>query len=133
MHRAFEAAIRLALPALCITDGTKPPCSHSCERVQENDLFINCHPTISVSYGTKTTRKPALLLRFCGSLALRFAIRQLTALLFHEPPRNTRLEPSTFTLNMFKNVFSELERVGKLRESQQWRNVLLIIVPAPDL
>jgi hypothetical protein len=94
-------AIRLALPALCICDGTKPSYSHSGERVQENDLFINCHPTRSVSYGTKTTRKPALLLRLSGSLALRLAIRQLTALLFHEPPRNTRNVPSIISLFHF--------------------------------
>jgi len=34
-----------------------------------------------------------LLLRFDGSLLLRFAERQLSASLFQEPPRTTRLEP----------------------------------------
>ena len=34
-----------------------------------------------------------LLLRLDGSLLLRFAERQLLALLFHEPPRKTRVDP----------------------------------------
>ena len=34
-----------------------------------------------------------LLLRFVGSLLLRFAERQLIALLFQDPPRKTREEP----------------------------------------
>ena len=38
-------------------------------------------------------RKPLLLLRLSGLLLLRFAARALFALLFHEPPRNTRLLP----------------------------------------
>ena len=38
-----------------------------------------------------TQRKPMLLLAFVGVLLLRFAHRALLALLFHEPPRNTRL------------------------------------------
>jgi hypothetical protein len=35
-------------------------------------------------------RNPMLLLRLSGVLLLRFAERRLLALLFHEPPRNTR-------------------------------------------
>jgi hypothetical protein len=38
-------------------------------------------------------RKPRLLFRLSGELLLRFAERQLFALLFHEPPRLTRFEP----------------------------------------
>jgi hypothetical protein len=42
---------------------------------------------------THTARKPLLLFVFVGSLLFRFADRQLTGLLFQEPPRNTRFEP----------------------------------------
>ena len=38
-------------------------------------------------------RKPILLLRLSGVLLLRLATRTLAGLLFHEPPRITRLEP----------------------------------------
>jgi len=38
-------------------------------------------------------RKPRLLLRFDGWFLLRYAERQLSASLFQEPPRITRLEP----------------------------------------
>ena len=40
---------------------------------------------------TTTTRKPLLLLRLSGLFLLRLAARQFLGLLFHEPPRNTRL------------------------------------------
>ena len=40
-----------------------------------------------------TRRNPRLSLRLPGSFLLRFADRQLTALLFHPPPRMTRFEP----------------------------------------
>src|SRR5262245_42819684 len=40
-----------------------------------------------------TRRNPRLSLRLPGSSLLRFADRQLTALLFHPPPRLTRFEP----------------------------------------
>jgi hypothetical protein len=39
------------------------------------------------------TRKSRLLLRLSGELLLRFAQRQLDALLFQLPPRLTRFEP----------------------------------------
>lgn len=39
-------------------------------------------------------RKPTLLLRLSGLLLLRLAARTFCGLLFHDPPRNTRLEPS---------------------------------------
>lgn len=42
----------------------------------------------------RATRKPRLLFRFVGVFLLRFAERQLFALLFQLPPRMTRLEPS---------------------------------------
>jgi hypothetical protein len=35
-----------------------------------------------------------LLLRLSGSLLLRYVERQLSALLFHEPPRKTREDPA---------------------------------------
>ena len=38
-------------------------------------------------------RKPRLLLRLPGLFLLRFAERAFSAVLFHEPPRITRLEP----------------------------------------
>ena len=47
----------------------------------------------------RATRKPRLLLRFVGLLLLRFAERQLDALLFQLPPRITRLEPAQFDLS----------------------------------
>jgi hypothetical protein len=54
-------------------------------------------PAIPLSYGTNTIRKPMLLLWLPGSLLLRLDVRQLTALLFHEPPRSTRFVPSIIT------------------------------------
>jgi hypothetical protein len=45
-------------------------------------------------------RKPRLSLRLPGEFLLRFADRQLTALLFQPPPRFTRFEPfSAFNPN----------------------------------
>jgi hypothetical protein len=41
-----------------------------------------------------TTRNPTLLFRLSGSFLLRFAQRALSALLFQEPPRNTRARSS---------------------------------------
>lgn len=38
-----------------------------------------------------TTRKPLLLLRFDGWLLFRYTARTLLELLFHEPPRSTRM------------------------------------------
>ena len=38
-----------------------------------------------------TTRKPILLLRLSGLLLLREAERQFSGLLFHEPPRSSRV------------------------------------------
>jgi hypothetical protein len=66
------------------------------ERV--NNLFSNGYPAMFVSYGTKTTRKPTLLLRLWGLLLLRFTGVHHSALLFHEPPRITRFEPTIITL-----------------------------------
>jgi hypothetical protein len=57
------------------------------------NLVSGGHPAIPMSYGTNTRRKPMLLLRLSGLLLLRFADRQLMALLFQLPPRNTRFEP----------------------------------------
>ena len=44
--------------------------------------------------GDTATRNPLLLFVFVGSLLLRFADRQFLALLFQEPPRNTREPPN---------------------------------------
>ena len=43
--------------------------------------------------GATATRKPRLLFRLSGEFLLRFADRQLEALLFQPPPRFTRIEP----------------------------------------
>ena len=48
----------------------------------------NCKTDQDVS--PSSTRNPLLLLRLSGVLLLRFAERKFVALLFHEPPRNTR-------------------------------------------
>ena len=40
--------------------------------------------------GARAKRNPMLLFRLSGVLLLRFAERQLIALLFHDPPRSTR-------------------------------------------
>lgn len=58
------------------------------------NLFSGSPPTLPMSYGTNTRRKPTLLLRLPGLALLRFAERQFCALLFQLPPRNTRFEPS---------------------------------------
>jgi hypothetical protein len=59
---------------------------------QEQDIFLfsDSYPTLSMSCGRQTTRKPALLLRLSGVLLLRKAERLFCPLLFHEPPRKTR-------------------------------------------
>ena len=46
----------------------------------------------------RASRKPMLLLRLSGSFLLRLAERTLLALLFQDPPRNTRRKLSTITL-----------------------------------
>ena len=53
-----------------------------------------------------TTRNPLLLLRLSGLLLLRLADRQFVGLLFHEPPRNTRLAPYSFRPRHVYRVFS---------------------------
>ena len=44
----------------------------------------------SVGRECSTTRNPMLLFRLSGALSLRYAERQLSALLFHDPPRRRR-------------------------------------------
>jgi len=61
---------------------------------RDTNLFSGSRPTLPVSYGTNTRRKPILSLRFSGLSLLRFAERQFCALLFQLPPRLTRFEPS---------------------------------------
>ena len=58
------------------------------------NLFRGSHPTLLLSYGTKTKRKPMLLCRLSGLLLFRVADRQFSALLFQLPPRITRFEPT---------------------------------------
>lgn len=41
----------------------------------------------------RASRKPLFVLRFAGSLLLRFAVRQFAASLFQLPPRSTRFWP----------------------------------------
>lgn len=47
----------------------------------------------SGEYTVLASRNPRLLLLLPGLLLLRLAARTLAGLLFHEPPRLTRLEP----------------------------------------
>jgi hypothetical protein len=83
-------------------------------------LFSSSHPALLMSYGTKTRRKPMLLLRLSGLFLLRFATRQFSGLLFQLPPRITRFEPSIHALFLFKRpsrrvLFAEMplhRRVG---------------------
>ncbi len=65
---------------------------------RDSNLFSGSRPTLPVSYGTNTRRKPILLLRLPGSLLLRLAERQFCALLFQLPPRSTRFEPMIVAL-----------------------------------
>jgi hypothetical protein len=66
----------------------------ACYGERDTNLFSGSHPTIPMSYGTNTRRKPQLLLRLSGVLLLRLAERQFCPLLFQQPPRKTRFEPS---------------------------------------
>jgi len=68
---------------------------------RDGNLFSGSHPALPMSYGTKTRRKPTLLLRLAGLALLRFAERQFGALLFQLPPRNTRPEPTIAALISF--------------------------------
>ena len=54
-----------------------------------------CHPLRHAF--KRAGRKPRLLLRLAGSFLLRFAERQLKALLFQLPPRLTRLDEPHLT------------------------------------
>jgi len=53
---------------------------------------------IMLSWG-QTSRKPVLSLRLAGLFLLRLAERQFLALLFQDPPRNTRKAPQDETPN----------------------------------
>jgi hypothetical protein len=50
-------------------------------------------------------RKPVLLSRLFGLLLLRLATRTFCGLLFHDPPRNTRLEPLAERPNRYYLLF----------------------------
>lgn len=57
----------------------------------------SCTPAASMNaaalaVSVLATRKPRLLFRFVGVFLLRLAERRFCGLLFHEPPRLTRLE-----------------------------------------
>jgi len=78
-----------------------------------------------------TRRKPTLSLRLPGAFLLRFADRQLTALLFQPPPRMTRFEPvSAVTLivlyrkraSIGKELSPRFERIGVQRVTDHARN-----------
>lgn len=75
-------------------------------------LFSGSHPALLMSYGTKTRRKPLLLLRLSGLLLLRFATRQFSGLLFQLPPRITRFEPSMHALFLFKRLKKRVLSAG---------------------
>ena len=81
---------------------------------------VQCMPSgLPLSWGERATRKPLLLLRFSGVLLLRFATRQLSALLFQLPPRSTRFEPlRRLTFERQKYVFSECPAVGMRHKSK---------------
>ena len=86
----------------------------------DNNLFSGSRPTLPMSYGMNTRRKPLLLLRLAGLLLLRLAQRQFCALLFQLPPRNTRFEPSIdalFKLNIFNYFFSKFFSVSMFCKS----------------
>jgi hypothetical protein len=87
----FETALRLFLPMPGIAGGSFCPDAY---RGGVINLFRGSHPTLLLSYGTKTRRKPMLLFRLSGVLLLRLADRQFSALLFQLPPRITRFEPT---------------------------------------
>ncbi|MGH9845338.1 MAG: hypothetical protein ACREEM_42030 [Blastocatellia bacterium] len=74
-------------------DGHGPGLMHA-------DAVRKPRPTGTSGGEALTRRKPRLSLRLPGGSLLRFADRQLTALLFQPPPRLTRFEPvSAVTLN----------------------------------
>ena len=87
----FETAILLVLPMPGMYGGTFCPVPYRGGVIY---LFRGCHPTLLLSYGTKTRRKPILLFRLSGLLLFRLADRQFSALLFQLPPRITRFEPT---------------------------------------
>ena len=83
-----------------------------CKPERDNGLFINGNPSLFLSYGTKTTRKPTLLLRLLGFQLLRLATRQFVELLFQLPPRITRLEPSANALTFVVYPLPKPKRIG---------------------
>ena len=91
----FETANLLVLPMPGMAGGTICPEGY---RGGVINLFRGSHPTLLLSYGTKTRRKPMLLFRLSGLLLLRLADRQFSELLFQLPPRFTRFEPTTDAL-----------------------------------
>ena len=91
----FETAIRLVLPMPGMGGGSFCPEPY---RGGVINLFRGSHPTLLLSYGTKTRRKPTLLFRLSGVLLFRLADRQFSAVLFQLPPRITRFEPTTDAL-----------------------------------
>ena len=91
----FETAILLVLPMAGMVGGSFCP---EIYRGGVINLFRGSHPTLLLSYGTKTRRKPMLLFRLSGLLLLRLADRQFSELLFQLPPRFTRFEPTTDAL-----------------------------------
>jgi hypothetical protein len=66
-----------------------------------------------------------LLLLFVGLLLLRFAVRQLLALLFQLPPRNTRLEPFGRHPKALQNMPPKRSALHRHDKSQQGLHPLL--------
>ena len=73
----------------------------------------------------RATRKPRLLLRFDGSLLLRFADRQLSGLFLQLPPRFTRLEPLDRSPLVTLAHGSETASSPLHRPSQKLRSLIL--------
>jgi len=134
MPVVFETAIRLVLPTPGIALSALCPEPH---RNGAINLFRGSHPTLLLSYGTKTRRKPTLLLRLPGVSLLRLADRQFLALLFQLPPRRTRFEPTidalSFTMQTTHDThFFEFSCVGILGKGDQWHCVVCELFLCPE-
>ena len=75
--------------------------------------------------GERTERNPMLLFLFVGLLLLRFAVRQLIALLFQLPPRFTRFEPSGHHPKTLQDMPPKRPALRWRHESQQRLHPLL--------
>jgi hypothetical protein len=87
LHPAQPAAHPVDVPFIEPNMGGKDPVAQEWDALRRI-LTQKLHP----SQRALATRNPLLLSEFVGCLLLRYAERALYALLFHEPPRNTRAE-----------------------------------------